>query len=177
MHAQTSGCGPCGPQRVRQGREIFDRHGRNGEAWGTILTSTSAGHVRRGSRSMDSCDNPQAISAYHDGELPPDRARQLEQHLRQCDACRQELARLEALSGCRPPSSQRQAGEGPGRLAHGRGPDGRGGGGAGGVLGATVAAGTERSGPPGVGAGGRRNALGVVGNRSGRGSATGPIDP
>ena len=48
---------------------------------------------------MDSCDNLQAISAHHDRELPPDRARQLEQHLRQCDACRQELARLEALSG------------------------------------------------------------------------------
>ena len=47
---------------------------------------------------MASCENLPAVSAYHDGELPPVRARQLEDHIRQCDACREELARLEALT-------------------------------------------------------------------------------
>jgi len=48
---------------------------------------------------MSSCDNQRAISAYHDGELPPEKAQVLEAHLRECPECRRELARLQAITG------------------------------------------------------------------------------
>jgi len=44
------------------------------------------------------CHNIRRINAYHDGELAPTEARQVQQHLLQCPACRQELERLRALS-------------------------------------------------------------------------------
>ncbi len=44
------------------------------------------------------CDRSQEVSAYHDGELPAETARELEQHLAQCAACGVELAALRRLS-------------------------------------------------------------------------------
>jgi len=47
---------------------------------------------------MVSCDHFIAVSAYIDGELEPDEADALQSHLQQCPACRQELARLQAIA-------------------------------------------------------------------------------
>ncbi len=47
---------------------------------------------------MSGCEHIRSISAYHDGELPPDDARRLEAHLAQCAACAQELKELRGLS-------------------------------------------------------------------------------
>lgn len=47
---------------------------------------------------MEACENSLRINAYHDGELPPADATRLEEHLRQCPACRLELQRLRAMS-------------------------------------------------------------------------------
>jgi anti-sigma factor RsiW len=38
------------------------------------------------------------LAAYHDGEMMPDRRRQVEEHLQGCPACRAELDALERLS-------------------------------------------------------------------------------
>ncbi len=38
------------------------------------------------------------LSAYHDGELPPNRRHQVENHLEDCSTCRAELEALEELS-------------------------------------------------------------------------------
>ena len=38
------------------------------------------------------------ISAFHDGELPPEAERELREHLAGCESCRLELERLAALS-------------------------------------------------------------------------------
>ena len=47
---------------------------------------------------MSVCDHIRQVSAYHDGELPPEDARRLEAHLAQCAACARELRTLESLS-------------------------------------------------------------------------------
>ncbi len=47
---------------------------------------------------MASCENQRRISAYHDGELPPAEAAELERHLVRCDACAEELRKLCAMS-------------------------------------------------------------------------------
>jgi len=47
---------------------------------------------------MRACeDRAEAISAYHDGELPQAERRALESHLAVCEGCRRRLAALEAL--------------------------------------------------------------------------------
>ena len=43
---------------------------------------------------MTACEHTREIGAYHDGELPPGQAKQMARHLRECQACRQELDRL-----------------------------------------------------------------------------------
>ena len=48
---------------------------------------------------MASCERNRKISAYHDGELPAEECRELEEHIRQCSSCAQELGRLRSLSG------------------------------------------------------------------------------
>jgi anti-sigma factor RsiW len=47
---------------------------------------------------MESCQYGRQLSAYHDGELPPVERQAVEEHLRQCSSCEQELARIRALS-------------------------------------------------------------------------------
>jgi len=47
---------------------------------------------------MESCENQRLLSAYHDGELSAPLAAEMENHLQQCPACRQELRRLRAMS-------------------------------------------------------------------------------
>jgi predicted anti-sigma-YlaC factor YlaD len=45
-----------------------------------------------------SCQEYQSlITAYVDGELPPDRREELDEHLRLCESCRRELAETTAL--------------------------------------------------------------------------------
>jgi anti-sigma factor RsiW len=47
---------------------------------------------------MDSCDYESRLTAYYDGELPPDERAEVEEHLHRCAACSEELARLRELS-------------------------------------------------------------------------------
>lgn len=47
---------------------------------------------------MASCENQQQLSAYHDGELPAAIEAEMENHLRQCPACREELRKLRMMS-------------------------------------------------------------------------------
>ena len=47
---------------------------------------------------MSECKYARQLGAYHDGELPPAQAAEVEQHARQCPACAAELARIRALS-------------------------------------------------------------------------------
>ncbi|MCD6303745.1 MAG: zf-HC2 domain-containing protein [Planctomycetes bacterium] len=47
---------------------------------------------------MTSCEYQRQLSAYYDGELPDEQAAELQRHLRQCESCRRELRRLEAIS-------------------------------------------------------------------------------
>ena len=47
---------------------------------------------------MESCENERQLSAYHDGELAPAEAAELERHLARCDACAAELRKLRAMS-------------------------------------------------------------------------------
>lgn len=44
------------------------------------------------------CDQNDNLSAYHDGEMSPERAAQFEAHLAACEACRIGLAQLRRLS-------------------------------------------------------------------------------
>jgi len=44
------------------------------------------------------CGFSRQLSAYHDGELPPAERDALTAHLAECDACRGEMAGLQALS-------------------------------------------------------------------------------
>lgn len=44
------------------------------------------------------CDQLHLIHAYHDGELSPERAREVESHMRGCAVCVAELASLRAMS-------------------------------------------------------------------------------
>ena len=44
------------------------------------------------------CEHNNLIAAYHDGELPPEQARDVAAHLRTCGACQDELAALQAIS-------------------------------------------------------------------------------
>ena len=44
------------------------------------------------------CDQLHLIHAYHDGELSPERAREVESHANGCAACAAELASLRAMS-------------------------------------------------------------------------------
>lgn len=46
----------------------------------------------------DPCPDPSDLSAWIDGELPELQARRLDAHLDTCQACREELAGLQALS-------------------------------------------------------------------------------
>jgi len=48
---------------------------------------------------MSSCEHSRKISAYHDGELPREQRRDLEEHIRECSSCGRELERLRVLSG------------------------------------------------------------------------------
>jgi len=48
---------------------------------------------------MANCMYQKWLSAYHDGELSPERRRKLEQHLEDCQPCAAELERLRTLSG------------------------------------------------------------------------------
>ncbi len=47
---------------------------------------------------MFACKYARQISAYHDGELPPARAAEVEKHLPACALCAEELKRLQAVS-------------------------------------------------------------------------------
>lgn len=47
---------------------------------------------------MSDCKHSRFLSAYHDGELPSEECRRLEDHLRECPACARELERLKSLS-------------------------------------------------------------------------------
>lgn len=47
---------------------------------------------------MADCEHGIRVQAFHDGELSPEQAGQLEQHLRRCPICSQELRELEDLS-------------------------------------------------------------------------------
>lgn len=47
---------------------------------------------------MESCENQRQLSAYHDGELSAALSAELENHLRQCPACREELRQLRKMS-------------------------------------------------------------------------------
>ncbi len=44
------------------------------------------------------CIDEKRLSAYVDGELPPEDSAALEEHLANCAACREELSRLEFIS-------------------------------------------------------------------------------
>jgi anti-sigma factor RsiW len=44
------------------------------------------------------CIDEKKLSAYLDGELPPEESAALEEHFARCAACRDELSRLEAVS-------------------------------------------------------------------------------
>jgi anti-sigma factor RsiW len=41
----------------------------------------------------------EALTAYHDGELPPEEARQVEAHLEACTECLRELSHIRTLGG------------------------------------------------------------------------------
>ncbi len=58
---------------------------------------------------MASCENQQQLSAYHDGELPAALEAEMQNHLRQCPACREELRRLQAMSAMLASASDDQA--------------------------------------------------------------------
>jgi anti-sigma factor RsiW len=45
-----------------------------------------------------SCERTARVGAYHDGELTAEEARQMEEHLRICPVCAQELEQLRSLS-------------------------------------------------------------------------------
>lgn len=47
---------------------------------------------------MSHCSYQSSLAAYHDGQTPPELARELERHLSTCAACSAELARLSQLS-------------------------------------------------------------------------------
>ena len=47
---------------------------------------------------MNGCERTRKVHAYHDGELPPEKARSLEAHLAECKACDRELEALRGLS-------------------------------------------------------------------------------
>ncbi len=47
---------------------------------------------------MTACEHNRKISAYHDGELPGEECRDLEEHIRECSTCAQELEQLRSLS-------------------------------------------------------------------------------
>lgn len=47
---------------------------------------------------MSECTNQSRIEAYHDGELVPEIAREVEAHLATCAPCREELRSLKAMS-------------------------------------------------------------------------------
>ncbi|MGD2174591.1 MAG: zf-HC2 domain-containing protein [Candidatus Brocadiaceae bacterium] len=48
---------------------------------------------------MAECTYRKRLMAYHDGELTPERRRELEEHLKDCPACAAELEELRTLSG------------------------------------------------------------------------------
>lgn len=48
---------------------------------------------------MADCKQKEWLAPYHDGELPPERRRELEEHLAGCPHCARELERLQGLSG------------------------------------------------------------------------------
>ncbi len=47
---------------------------------------------------MSECSNQSRIEAYHDGELPPEIAREVQLHLIDCAPCRDELRALQSMS-------------------------------------------------------------------------------
>jgi len=47
---------------------------------------------------MNECDHASLVGAYHDGELPPASAVELEAHIQRCPECAAELVRLCSLS-------------------------------------------------------------------------------
>ena len=47
---------------------------------------------------MNDCDHAQDAHAYYDNELPGEQRRAFEAHLRTCETCAGEIARLKALS-------------------------------------------------------------------------------
>lgn len=47
---------------------------------------------------MSQCSYQISLDAYHDGQMPPEQARELERHLPGCAACSAELTRLSQLS-------------------------------------------------------------------------------
>ena len=47
---------------------------------------------------MSPCEQSRKISAYHDGELSGEQRRHLEEHIRKCSPCAQELEELRSLS-------------------------------------------------------------------------------
>ena len=48
---------------------------------------------------MTECNYRSRLGAYHDGELAPQPARELERHIESCPACTAELAELRNMSG------------------------------------------------------------------------------
>ena len=48
---------------------------------------------------MPACEHSRQLNAYHDGERSREECAVLEEHLRQCPSCTQELERLRRLSG------------------------------------------------------------------------------
>lgn len=47
---------------------------------------------------MGGCTYQSRLAAYHDGELPPERRREVQEHVAGCPACAAELERLRAVS-------------------------------------------------------------------------------
>jgi len=47
---------------------------------------------------MPSCEHNRKIGAYHDGELPAEERRGLEEHIRGCPSCAREFEQLRSLS-------------------------------------------------------------------------------
>ena len=47
---------------------------------------------------MSSCEHSRKMSAYHDGQIPAGERRDLEEHMRECSSCAQELEQLRSLS-------------------------------------------------------------------------------
>lgn len=50
------------------------------------------------SAAMSACEHSRQVSAYYDGELPPEERARVEEHIRQCPICAKELDQLRQIS-------------------------------------------------------------------------------